>query len=113
MDETWGSNAFWILSCPMHAEYNLTMQEFAGVNEQHKYCNLACQKRDIAITWQLITAWSVSSIFTPSRKLLIIDLVCVCVDDDVYADSVQNSTKKLSVLLPWYSNHKHKIEELF
>ena len=86
MDETWGANAFWILSCPMNAEYNLTMQEFAGVNEQHKYCNLACQKRDIAITWQLITAWSVSSIFTASRKLLIIDLVCVCVDDDVYAD---------------------------
>ena len=27
MDETWRANAFWILSCPVHADYNHTMQE--------------------------------------------------------------------------------------
>ena len=32
MDESWRASAFWILSCPMHAEYNHTMQECTGVN---------------------------------------------------------------------------------
>ena len=38
----------------------------------------AWQKRNIAITLQLITARSVTSIFTPSSEQLILDLACVC-----------------------------------
>ena len=82
MDETWRANAFWILSCSMHAEFNHTMQEFTGVNcNTMSSTNIAIlhARKDTAITWQLITVWSVTSIFTPSSELLIIDLVCVCV----------------------------------
>ena len=32
MDETLRANAFWTLTCPVHAEYNHTMHEFIGVN---------------------------------------------------------------------------------
>ena len=32
MDEASRANTFWILSCPVHAEYNHTMQEFTSVN---------------------------------------------------------------------------------
>ena len=47
-------------------------------HNQHKYCSRACQKSNIAITLQLITARSVTSIFIPSCEQLILDLACVC-----------------------------------
>ena len=47
-------------------------------HSQHKDCSHASQKRNIAITLQLITARSVTSIFTPSCEQLILDLACVC-----------------------------------
>ena len=48
-------------------------------HKQHRYCNLVCQKRDIAITWQLITADLWLRYLLQVVSFLIIDLVCVCV----------------------------------
>ena len=45
MDETSRANTFWTLSCPVHAEYNHTMQEFTGVN-----CN-TMSRTNIAILY--------------------------------------------------------------
>ena len=46
-------------------------------HNQHKDCSRACQKRNIAITLQLITARSVTSVFTPSCEQLVLYLACV------------------------------------
>ena len=55
-----------------------TLQKDLKHHNQHKDCNRACQKRNIAITLQLITARSVTSMFTTCCEQLILDLACVC-----------------------------------
>ena len=47
-------------------------------HNQHKDWSRECQKGNIAITLQLITTRSVTSIFTLSCEQLIFDLACVC-----------------------------------
>ena len=90
-------------------------------HEQHKYCNLECQKRDIAITWQLITSWYVTSIFTPSSELLIIDLVRVCVcrwrwgcrwcSSWLWRNHLEDHSQESN--RPWLRNHMCALVEMF
>ena len=81
MDETRRANAFWILSCPVHAEYTHTMQEFTGAN-----CNTMSSTNIAILHARKETLLSLGSLSQPDlwprylpevSELLIIELVCV------------------------------------